>query len=379
MATAILVTMTTEEKTSLWHAVIFGVLLAFGFWLLESILHLVLFVNGSWMEAFFPLDANELWMRGVVAVVLFAAGLIGAVLLERYRQAVKALTIDQRALSELSESVVISNAKNEIVFVNPAYTQVTGYSAEEVLGKNPNVASSGQHDKSFYQAMWARLKQTGHWQGEVMNRHKDGQLYPEWLSINVINGADRQAEFFIGIFTDITERKKSENVIKHYAFYDTLTNMPNRRFFYERLKQAILYAQRSHTKLAVIYIDMDHFKTINDTYGHDVGDHYLCAYAQAIKSKLRSVDTLSRFGGDEFVVLLISINDANDALTVANKILAIKEVSVNKQSLEVSSSMGVALYPDHAKDADELIKLADKAMYKVKHASRGSIKLSGDA
>ncbi|MDF1759517.1 MAG: diguanylate cyclase [Coxiellaceae bacterium] len=366
---------TTYNQRLPWLIFLIGVIFAMGFWLFESAMHTYYFDHQHFFYALFPSDPNELSMRCTIFGLFIIFGLIAAWVTHRTLQLKQQLSIDQIALTAIPESVVITDANNKIIFVNRAYTEVTGYTFDEVKGKNPSVASSGKQDKAFYKTLWTSLQQTGRWQGELWNRRKDGELYPEWLSISVIKDKHKNITNHIAIFSDITSRKAAEETIKHYAYYDPLTDLPNRRFFLERVSQAIQYAKRNKDKLAVMFIDLDHFKQINDTHGHDIGDLYLCAFTRTVKDRLREVDTLSRFGGDEFVILLTSINDCQTALTIAEKILAIKSITAGDQTLSVSCSIGIACYPDHGEDTEALITAADKAMYQIKQTNRNAAKL----
>ncbi|MDF1654060.1 MAG: diguanylate cyclase [Coxiellaceae bacterium] len=354
---------------------IIGILFAVGFWVFEATIHAYFFNSSDFFNELFPSSSNELWMRFFISALFFIFGCIAAWIAHRTTHLQYRLSIDRLALQAMHESVVVTDHNNKIIFVNPAYTNVTGYTPAEVLGKNPSVASSGKQDKKFYKALWQSLQDKGCWQGELWNRRKDGELYPEWLSITVIKDKDKKIINHVAVFTDITLRKETDDRIKHYAYYDPLTDLPNRRFFLERLSQGIQYANRNKDQLAVMFIDMDHFKQINDAHGHDIGDLYLCAFAKAVKAQLRAVDTLSRFGGDEFVILLTGINDSQDALSIAKKILSIKSVTAGNQTLSVGCSIGIACYPQHGDDPEALLANADKAMYQIKQASRNAAKL----
>lgn len=351
---------------------VLGVAFAAFFWLLESLLHALIFNDMPFIQALYDSSVNEIWMRSVIAFLFIMFGVVGFVVGRRMSRLVQQITVDKRAFEEMTEAIVITDRNNRIVYVNPAYSETTGYRKRDVIGKNPSLSSSGKQDASFYKAMRHQIAHAGHWEGEVWNRHKTGELYPEWLSVSAITNEQGEVDYYVGVFTDISERKKAETVIRHYAFYDPLTDLPNRRFFEEQVGQAILFAERSHTKLALLFLDMDKFKSINDQYGHNVGDQYLCAYADALQASLRKVDVLSRFGGDEFVILLTSLEDGQYAMRVAEKILAIKRVWVEQQELEVSCSIGMAIYPDDAQTMHGLIEKSDTAMYRVKNKGKAA-------
>ncbi len=355
-----------------------GVAFAVGFWLVEALLHSLWFDPGPFASGLWPQTHNELWMRSFISLLFIILGCVSGVLNYRLVKQRDELLLNRRAFDGMQECVLITNRENRIVYVNPAYTSVTGYSADEVLGKNPNISGSDKQNKQFYQAMWATLQERGCWQGEMWNRKKTGEFYPEWLSITTLYNDEGSAEYYIGIFTNITERKKTEALMKRYALYDSLTDLPNRRFFYERLSQAMRYARRNQQQLAVMFLDLDHFKCINDEYGHDAGDQYLKEFSTCVQKVLRDVDTLSRFGGDEFVVLLTNVSDKASARLVAEKILAIDSVLVDDINLSVSCSIGVAMYPVDAVDSSELIEKADRSMYQAKQRGRDGVNFIGD-
>lgn len=361
---------------SAWYWLI-GLLFALLFWLIEALMHAIFLGQASFYSELWPHTANEWWMRTFVAFLFIIMGGVAAWLHRRFSKLHKQLVVFQRAFDSLTESVLVTDHRNRIVYVNQAYCMVTGYSKSEALGRNPSVSKSGKQDKRFYQRLWCELLQQGSWQGELWNRKKSGELYPEWLSITVLRDEGGDIDFHIGIFTDITARKQTEQVMRHYAYYDPLTNLPNRRFFGERLEQAMRYAKRNQEALAIIFVDLDHFKRINDDYGHDAGDQYLQAFSRAILKILRDTDTLSRFGGDEFVILLTNIGNQQDAERVAKKILSLSSVEVNGEKIDVDCSIGIAVYPEDSNKAEQLIEKADQAMYYVKRNGRHSVQLSG--
>jgi len=271
-----------------------------------------------------------------------------------------------------SASILITDADNRIVSVNPAFTTITGYEPDEVIGRMPNMLSSGKQSKAFYHDMWLSLKSDRHWHGELWNRRKDGELYAEQLTINVIVNRDGSVHRHVAIFSDITEKKHAEDLMWRQANYDTVTNLPNRRLFLDRLDQEIRKCRRATLFLALLFIDLDYFKEINDTYGHDVGDQLLAEAARRINSCVRNSDTVARLGGDEFTVILAELTDTNKVEMVADNILDVLEqpFHINEVSMQISGSIGVALYPGDASDAGELITQADNAMYASKRRGR---------
>jgi PAS domain S-box-containing protein len=212
--------------------------------------------------------------------------------------------------SQTHEAIVVTDAQARIVSVNHAFEQLTGYSAEEALGQNPRILQSGRHDKEFYTAMWETLVKENVWSGEMWDRRKDGSTYPKWLTISTVRDENGEITNYVAIFMDISERKRAEDEIQRLAFYDTLTELPNRRLLMDRLIQSLLTSERSGTFGALLFMDMDNFKVLNDTQGHDVGDMLLIEVAQRLRGCVRESDTVARLGGDEFVVILPGLGTA---------------------------------------------------------------------
>jgi diguanylate cyclase (GGDEF)-like protein/PAS domain S-box-containing protein len=271
-----------------------------------------------------------------------------------------------------SEGMVVTDADNLIISVNPAFTRITGYRADEVLGKNPSILSAGGHGKDYYQLMWHALNIHGFWQGEIHNRRKDGEEYFEWLTINTIYGEDRQVHRRIGLFMDISKQKHADALIRQYAYFDALTQLPNRRLFQDRLDQEIKKAHRAELSFALLFIDLDRFKEVNDTLGHRVGDSLLVEAAKRINLYVRESDTVARLGGDEFTVILAGVGDRLTTERVVQNILQglAEPFLLANENMFVSASIGIALYPDDANDAENMIKCADQAMYAAKNAGR---------
>jgi len=284
------------------------------------------------------------------------------------------------AAFETHDAIVITDAGANIIRVNQAFTEITGYSAEEVLGKNPRILSSGRQDKAFYAAMWQQLLKTGTWSGEMWDRRKDGQVYPKWLTITAINNEQGQTTEYVAIFSDITARKQAEEEIRNLAFYDALTRLPNRRLLLDRFRLALSVSARSNHYGAVLFLDMDRFKTLNDTLGHDYGDLLLIEVAVRIQSCAREVDTVARLGGDEFVVLLEEVDaNAKDAsqkvALIAEKIRAALAApyQIKDHEHHSSPSIGVCLYRGNAESVDTLLKHADP-MYQAKDSGRNAVR-----
>ena len=271
-----------------------------------------------------------------------------------------------------SEAMMVTNSNNEIIAINPALSDITGYSTSELIGKNPKIFSSGKQSPQFYQLMWEELKLTGTWQGEIWNTRKNGTDYPEWLSINTIY--DDYGEVFrrIALFSDITEKKKKDALILRQANYDSLTNLPNRRMFIDRLEQEIKVSHRKNQKFALIFIDLDNFKNINDTKGHIYGDTLLIRAGERITQCVREVDTVARLGGDEFTILLSDLSDITNVESICQKILLAlsKPFNISEMHAYISASLGVTVYPNDATTTLELLKNADQAMYLAKSLGR---------
>lgn len=280
--------------------------------------------------------------------------------------------------SHACEGITITDAGGDIVDINEAFIRITGYSREDVIGQNPRMLSSGRQDNAFYEAMWRDLKGLGHWSGEVWNRRKNGEVFAELLNISAVRDAQGKTQHYVALFTDITGIKEHQNQLEHIAHFDGLTGLPNRVLLSDRLQQAMAQAQRRQQQLAVAYLDLDGFKTINDHYGHETGDQLLIALAQRMKQALREGDTLARLGGDEFVAVLVDLDETAASLPMLNRLLtaAALPVQIGDLSLHVSASLGVTFYPQSLEmDADQLLRQADQAMYQAKVAGKDCYKI----
>lgn len=273
-----------------------------------------------------------------------------------------------------SDAIMITDARNLIIAVNAAFCEITGFREEEAIGQTPAILSSGKHDANFYRDMWQQLKETGRWSGEIWNRRKNGEIYVEWLTLNTVKNDRDETSHYVAIFADITEHKQAEEHVHHLAHYDALTDLPNRTLFSDRLGQALIQAQRNHGRAAVMFLDLDRFKVINDTLGHSIGDLLLQEVAARLTGCVREGDTVSRLGGDEFVVLLPELRDAEDAYVVAQKLLAAAALpfELHGHELHISASIGISFYPDDGASAEMLMKNADVAMYRAKEMGRNN-------
>ena len=270
------------------------------------------------------------------------------------------------------EGIAITDAENRLVDVNPSFTRVTGYAKHELLGEDPKKLASGRHERAFYQQMWAAIEADGAWQGEIWNRRKNGEIYPEHLSIAVLRDAGGAVQHYIGVFTDISALKAHEAELDRIAHYDHLTGLPNRRLLMDRLEQAIAHVKRSGIALAVCYLDLDGFKPINDRYGHGVGDRVLVEVTESLRRIVRGEDSVARLGGDEFVLLLTGLTQPEDCFGLLNRVLTgIREpVRVGHVAHRLSASIGVTLCPPDLADSDTLLRHADQAMYHAKEAGK---------
>ena len=288
------------------------------------------------------------------------------------RQSDESTRIMATVFSNSNEAIVIADEENRILTVNAAFTRLTGYDAEDVVGHDPRILSAGNTAQETYREMWRDLREHGGWQGELWDRRKNGEIFPKWLSISVVRDASGNILNYIGSFVDITERKASEEKVRHLAHHDALTGLPNRFSLQERLAQALSFARRNRKSLALMLIDLDNFKIINDSLGHQMGDKLLVQVAQRLQQAVRASDIVARLGGDEFVVVLPDMDAAADAVHVAEKILAsvAQPYPTEGHELRTSPSIGICLYPEDANECDDLMKKADVAMYHAKAQGR---------
>lgn len=285
--------------------------------------------------------------------------------------------LDYRKLASLvfentSEGIMITDPAGSIIHINRAFTRTTGYQLDEVLGKSAKLLHSGCQDNAFYAEMWKALLEIGEWEGELWNRCKNGDIYPEWLHINSVHDANGKVINYVGVFSDIGPNKEIQRKLQQLAFYDPLTSLPNRRLFNDRLEQTIAQANRQNEVFALLFIDLNRFKNINDAFGHNTGDNLLKHVAGAISRAVRECDTVARLGGDEFVVILADSREGRSAVAVAEKIAnALNEQLVfDGHEFLASASIGIAFYPEDGAIAEDLIKAADVAMF---HAKRDCV------
>ena len=282
------------------------------------------------------------------------------------------LLLISKVFSETAEGIVITDKNSIILNVNPAFCDITGYNRNEIIGQKPNILRSGKQSPEFYFHMWQTLNKHGSWQGEVWNKNKAGMLYAELLSISSIIDENNQVVNFIGIFSDITNSKKQQETLEKMAHYDVLTQLPNRALLTDRFNQALAHCKRKNSQLAVCFLDLDNFKPVNDSYGHDTGDLLLVEVASRIKKTIRNEDTVSRQGGDEFALLLGDIDSFSQCKEMLQRIIDSVSLPyfINKHSITLSASIGVTLYPGNNSDLDTLLRHADQAMYQAKLAGK---------
>ncbi|MFO1379815.1 MAG: PAS domain S-box protein [Chitinivorax sp.] len=282
---------------------------------------------------------------------------------------------------QIQDGIMVTDAAGVILRVNPAFTETTGYSAAEAIGRDPSLLRSSRNDANFFHHMWAELLQHGKWQGELWNRRKNGEEYPEWLTITAVKDRTGQVTHYVGAFHDITERKAAEEEIRSLAFYDPLTRLPNRRLLMDRLQQGLATTARSGNHGALIFIDLDNFKTLNDTLGHDIGDQLLVAVARRLQAGVREGDTVARLGGDEFIVMLAGLHESTSEAAAQVEVIGNKIISelnppyqLGKHELRSTPSLGIALFRGHDTGVEELLKRADMAMYQAKAAGRNTLR-----
>ena len=283
----------------------------------------------------------------------------------------------ERIIDSSLEGIIIADSRSRIEFVNRAFTHMTGYTAEEVIGKTPSLLSSGRHDAEFYRQMWEVLRRDGYWRGEVWNRRKSGELYLEMLTITAITDDTGAVSHYAALFSDITHLRENEEHIRKLAYYDALTGLPNRRLLEDRLELAIRHAHRNQSRLAVIFIDLDHFKQVNDTLGHAFGDELLVMMAERLQMGLREDDTLARLGGDEFLVLLPGLEEIDEVTRIARRLIEMvcAPCVIEGQEFRLGCSLGISLYPDDATTGSTLVHNADMAMYRAKQEGRNGYRL----
>lgn len=309
-------------------------------------------------------------LQMVVQHIGFALGLLRSYM--TYNPPHQELTLASAVFDCALEGIFITDTNGNIQVANASASRITGYPNDELLGQNPRILKSDYHDKRFYQFLWQSIAKNNRWQGEIWNKHKNGQVYPEWLSISPIKNDQGEVENYIGIFIDISKQKETEKRLIHLANHDKLTGLPNRDLFLDRLNMAVLQAKRHQQQIAVLFIDLDHFKYINDTYGHAQGDQVLQQVGSRLKACLRENDTLARMGGDEFTIILQDFDGHHDVELIANRINSSLDQPIffGQQDVYISSSIGISILPEDGLSAEVLMRHADTAMYSAKNNGR---------
>ena len=290
------------------------------------------------------------------------------------KRAEEGLRLAATVFQTTAEAIVVTDSNNRIKAVNPAFSRITGYGPEEVVGKDPGVLKSGRHDSDFYHVMWEEIEADGHWEGEIWNRRKAGDIYPQWLSISSIKDSAGNLVEHVAVFSDITKRKQDEEQIRRQANYDALTGLPNRTLFMDRLSRSVVASRREGGMVALLFIDLDRFKVVNDTLGHAYGDLLLEKAAKRLTGCVREADTVARLGGDEFTIILRDIHRGADAAKVAEEVIEAlsKAFQLDGNEAFIGASIGITIYPSDADDPSTMLRNADMAMYKAKEAGRNA-------
>ncbi|MBE0488988.1 MAG: diguanylate cyclase [Halomonas sp.] len=309
-------------------------------------------------------------------VVLLVVGMLLVLLMRRNRKLQRQreqMRLAASVFSHAHEGIMITSPEALIIEVNPAFSEITGYSREEAIGQPTSLLRSGRHDATFYAKLWNVLLDSGYWEGEIWDRHRSGRLYPQRLTISAVRDESGKVSHFVALIADITALKAHQQELEHLAHYDALTGLPTRPLLADRIRQAMAAARRHQQYMALVFIDLDGFKAVNDTHGHDMGDRLLIELGRRMQAELRETDTLARLGGDEFVAVLVELASEEASLPVLERLLhrVAAPVEIDGQRLEVSASMGVAFYPAGEElDADQLMRQADQAMYRAKRGGK---------
>lgn len=289
------------------------------------------------------------------------------------------LKLGERIVQHALSGIMVTDPNQTIQLVNPAFSRVTGYAGDEVVGRQPTILKSGRHDDEFYKSMWQMLAETGEWQGEIWNRRKNGEVYPEWLSLSAIRDRQGNVTHYVGVFSDITQQKQLERDLERLALHDPLTGLANRTLFRERLSRCVQGIKRNpQRQFCVIFLDLDLFKNVNDQYGHETGDLLLQEAARRLALAVRETDTVARLGGDEFAVIMEGVGDAAPAEVKAAGIIGAlsRPFVFGAIQCRVGVSVGIAICPDHGDSEEALLKKADDAMYEAKNSGGNRFRMA---
>ncbi len=314
-----------------------------------------------------PLSLFTAYIIKAIVLLTVVSPALYFIAVSSYRGMTQKVDLSQKVLDSSSEAILITDAHSHIEYVNPAFCAITGYEKDEVIGKTPRIMQSGRHDAEFYNMMWQSLKESGQWQGEVWDRRKNGEIFPKWLSISAVKDEKGSTVKYIGVFTDITSLKQTEEYLEHLTHYDSLTNLPNNILFRDRLKQAMHQADRNKRHIGVMSVDLDNFKYVNDTFGHLAGDQLLKEAAQRLLQSVRENDTVARQSGDKFSIVLTELSDDRFAAVIAQKIIDAISAPFKYKGFEVylNVRVGITLYPMDSNTIDGLLRNADIAMYRA--------------
>ena len=332
-------------------------------------------------------DGSAIWAELSLHLVLGDAGaaqffVLALTDITARRRAEEEWRLSAAVFSNTQEGVVITDCDGRILTVNPAFSAITGYDPGELIGHSMRLLQSGRHDRAFYDALWDAVRTTGHWQGEIWNRRKNGEVYPELLTISTVRDQHGEIVNYVGSFSDITSFKRSQQRMEHLAHHDALTGLPNRLMLLSRLEHAVAKARRDQGQGAVLFLDLDRFKHVNDTHGHPAGDALLIAVAERLRERLRDSDTLARLGGDEFVIVLEQLAERDQAAAIAQELIARLSEPFELpggQVARIGASIGIALFPADGTAPDALIQRADVALYESKQGGRGTHRFFGNA
>jgi len=327
-----------------------------------------------------PVEARVTCSNGTLRIIRFHLGVSNALIVAQCEDITEirvletSMRLSQNVFENASEGILVTDNATRIISVNSSFEQITGYDRDEILGNPPNILKSNRHSKEFYAELWATLLREGHWQGEIWNRKKNGEIYIQRQSINIVRDAKGKITNFVSVFQDISELKLKEEQIIHMAYHDALTGLPNRLLLTDRISRNIERAKRHQSRFAVLFLDLDRFKQINDTLGHNVGDDLLQIISKRLSLICRAEDTVSRLGGDEFIILIDQFESEEQLLKILSRLLSVvrEPAIVEDHHLTVSTSIGIAIYPEDGITADVLIKNADAAMYESKKAGKNS-------